>query len=214
MPKIRGTLAEKKLREAKQWTAFCKRRDELRANFLAAGNTKTDASAAATVKALQEFKINEIEPPVEKEKEPEPLVPQEEDDGPEDPEWAQNHVPMRKAVEWVFSAIGRSEVKKCDSPGPGAWALLKWVRETDSKGHRFNVSEFYRTFAAKLLPTRTQIDVEGDRADDGTGIAASTIAKIFGPDSLLSGDPADAERELALEDPDECDGEEGPEDSE
>jgi hypothetical protein len=214
MPTLKGTAAYDALKASKDWTRFCKRRDELRGEYLAEGNTKTDAATAAAAQALREFGVKEsivertakaqVKAPAKKSAEKK--ANDEDEEPPDDPEWAAKRISMRKSVEWVFAALGRQGVKKSDAPDPGAWALLQWVGEGAA-----NRGNFYSTFASKLLPTRTQIDVEGQREDDGGDISASVLGKIFGTDPVLSGGPSDAGGEPSLEEPDGPDGEDGPE---
>lgn len=218
MPTLKGTAAYDALKASKDWTRFCKRRDELRAEYLAEGNTKTDAANAASAQALREFGISEslVERAVVAEKRPlvtqkpssthtePPAAEIEDQENPDDPEWAQKRVSMRKAVEWVFTALGRAEVKKLDAPDPGAWALLEWVKESSA-----NRASFYSTFASKLLPTRTQIDVEGKREDDGGDIATSILEKILGTDPVLPGSTAVVDGEPSVAEQDDSTGEAG-----
>jgi hypothetical protein len=99
---------------------------------------------------------------------------------------------MRRAVEWVFDALGREGLTEGDAPSPGAWSMWCWA--TASAGNR---SEFYRSFAVKLLPSRTQIEAEGD-GDDGGEIAERVLAKLF-PGELLAEGAGGSEGEPSVE---------------
>lgn len=70
-------------------------------------------------------------------------------------------VSLRRAVEWVFDAMGE-HVEPGDAPSPGAWALLDWAKKTAA-----NKRDFYTTFASKLIPSRSTLEVEERRRDDG-----------------------------------------------
>lgn len=70
---------------------------------------------------------------------------------------------IREVAEWVFDNIDMKDVQASDAPSAGAWSLLRWVQKNKAS----NQSEFYRTFSAKLLPSRQQLEVEGRFVDDG-----------------------------------------------
>jgi len=67
-------------------------------------------------------------------------------------------ISMRKAVEWVFEHLGIDDMKPEDAPTAGAWSMFETYNQNDSRK-----IEFYSTFASKLLPTRSQLDIEDSR---------------------------------------------------
>jgi len=76
--------------------------------------------------------------------------------------------PMRVVVEWVFEVLEddgypSGSLKTLEAaPSMGAFGLLKWARHSPN-----NKAEFYRSFVAKLLPSKSEIDAGLDFGDDG-----------------------------------------------
>lgn len=65
-------------------------------------------------------------------------------------------------IKWVFHALGAEGLKPEDAPSPGAWNLLVSLQD-DEIAQR----SFYSNTLAKILPNRSQLDKDGERADDG-----------------------------------------------
>lgn len=89
-------------------------------------------------------------------------------------------VDMREAVEWVFQFVDHANITASDAPSAGAWSLIMWVRESTA-----NRSEFYKTFAKALMPTKSQVDGgAGKLVDDGraTIALAERMAAAMGGD--------------------------------
>ena len=65
-------------------------------------------------------------------------------------------------VEWVMNALGEDEVKRHQAPSAGAYAMYLWSKKCPN--------EFYSSYAARLLPTRQQVDKRDRFSDDGSGV--------------------------------------------
>ncbi|MBN1460885.1 MAG: hypothetical protein JXA57_15235 [Armatimonadetes bacterium] len=67
-----------------------------------------------------------------------------------------------KDAQWVYGALGyrASDVDLTTAPSPGAVALLRWARD--------NQGTFFRDIWAKLLPSRSALEDEIRRHDDGS----------------------------------------------
>lgn len=65
-------------------------------------------------------------------------------------------------IKWVFHALGAKGLKPEDAPSPGAWNLLVSLLD-DEIAQR----SFYANTLAKILPNRSQLDKDGEHADDG-----------------------------------------------
>jgi hypothetical protein len=71
-------------------------------------------------------------------------------------------VNFRSDIEWVYSNLSNKDVLPGDSPNTGAWAMLDWARQ--------NKHEFFTSLFAKVLPTKSQIDADQAKVDDGGAI--------------------------------------------
>ena len=67
----------------------------------------------------------------------------------------------RVVVQWVFDNMHNRGVKQKDAPTLGAWGLLQECRE-DGTTRR----NFYMSVWPKLLPSRSELDKEGQFEDD------------------------------------------------
>lgn len=78
----------------------------------------------------------------------------------------------RKNVMWVAESIALDKPDPKDAPSSQAWGMLMWVRRSPQ-----NESEFWRQIYPKLLPSRTQVDNEDAKIDDG-GAVLSMIEDV------------------------------------
>ena len=65
-------------------------------------------------------------------------------------------------VEWVMNALGEDDVQRHQAPSSGAYAMYVWAKKCPN--------EFYSSYAARLLPTRQQVDKRDRFSDDGSGV--------------------------------------------
>ena len=70
-------------------------------------------------------------------------------------------IDARKVVQWVFENMGVVDVKPEDAPCGGAWSLLMELRKDAVMR-----SDFYRSTWPKLLPAKSQVDIEANIRDD------------------------------------------------
>lgn len=96
---------------------------------------------------------------------------------------------IREAAIWVFNTMD-VDVQPDDAPTTGAWSLRSWARS-----HAANTSEFYRSMVSKLLPSRSELNIENRFRDDG-GKLENTIATL-----LLKSAEAAAAPDTVEEDP-------------
>jgi len=106
---------------------------------------------------------------------------------------------MRAAVEWVFENLGLDDVQPEDAPSAGAWSMFEVYRVTNERK-----LEFYTQFAAKLLPTRSQLDIDDARKGDGKDIDRWIEDNLQVP----SDSPEDPERKSPVPSEDDRPGEE------
>jgi len=72
---------------------------------------------------------------------------------------------VREAVEWVFNNHAVPGLKAEDAPSAGAWALYQEASKPD---HRWS---FLQKVMDRLLPTRSTLELEDKRRDDGRDYA-------------------------------------------
>ena len=65
-------------------------------------------------------------------------------------------------IRWVFHALGAEGLKPEDAPSPGAWHLLCSLLDDE-----IAQKSFYANTLAKILPNRSTLNKDGERADDG-----------------------------------------------
>ena len=65
-------------------------------------------------------------------------------------------------VEWVMNALGEEEVTRRQAPSAGSFAMYRWAKD--------HPNEFYGSYAARLLPTKQQVDKRDRFSDDGSGV--------------------------------------------
>ena len=128
-----------RLRREGRWDAFKKRREEVKAGGMAASDA-WDVAAA-------EFAPSDGKPPGEAA----PKVDLQALKG-------KPPVSIVQAAAWAFEQLDCDWTTPADAPSPGAWGMLEWARSSMAAR-----TEFYRTFAAKivLLPQE-----EARRADE------------------------------------------------
>lgn len=82
---------------------------------------------------------------------------------PRSERWRRSSANKREVVEWVAQALARpGEVSLRQAPCAEAWGLYKWASSDES-----HESEFWKGMYSKLLPTRSQVEVENTYRDDG-----------------------------------------------
>lgn len=67
-----------------------------------------------------------------------------------------------KAVEWVGRWLGVDGLDPGQAPSPLAWSLYKWARYDED-----NTSAFYKSIWTRIMPSKTDVEKEADRRDDG-----------------------------------------------
>lgn len=70
-------------------------------------------------------------------------------------------IDARRDVSWVANMLDVHGVSHTDAPSPFAWSLLQVANKNDD-----TKQWFFREFAAKLLPTRSQLELT-ETTDDG-----------------------------------------------
>ena len=104
---------------------------------------------------------------------------------------------LKKDVEWVYQmlAFEVDDLDPKDAPSPGAWNLLR-----RTKGDGGNQNYFFKDLVAKLLPSRTTLEMEERRRDDGSPVD-DTIAKAIaaGRDPRFPEGSAAVESDAALQ---------------
>lgn len=65
-------------------------------------------------------------------------------------------------IKWVFHALGAEGLKPEDAPSPGAWSLLCSLLDDE-----IALKSFYTNTLPRVLPNRSTLDKDGERADDG-----------------------------------------------
>ena len=78
----------------------------------------------------------------------------------------------RECVKFVFEYMDVSDVTPSMAPSAGAWGLLLTCRRS-----QIFKTEFYKSIWPKLLPTKSQLDLQNQFADDGRD-ASELIAKM------------------------------------
>lgn len=81
-------------------------------------------------------------------------------------------LPTNRVIAWVSSMLYVDDVQPGDAPNSDAWGWLMWCRESPA-----NRGEFFRSVAPKLIPTKTQLEHEAKRSDDGRELTA-TIERV------------------------------------
>ncbi len=79
---------------------------------------------------------------------------------------------MRDAVVWTFNTLD-VDVQPEDAPTTGAWSLRRWVLSQSA-----NMTEFYKSMASKLLPSRSELNIEDRFRDDGSKLT-QTIERLL-----------------------------------
>lgn len=82
-----------------------------------------------------------------------------------------NAVSMAIEVRWVFENLSNENANMDDCPSAGAWGLFEWA-----KSHPSCKTEFYKTFAAKLIPSKADIDSSRRYFDDNRKVMAKLEA--------------------------------------
>ena len=72
---------------------------------------------------------------------------------------------IRVAVEFTFDNMDVRGIKPSEAPSTGAWSMLKWARNSPT-----NKTTFYCTFVSRLLPSKSQLDLEANMEDDGRDV--------------------------------------------
>lgn len=86
-----------------------------------------------------------------------------EESQPKSRRWRAPSSNKREVVEWVASALAQpGAVSIRSAPCAEAWGLYKWASADES-----HESEFWKAMYSKLLPTRSQVEVENSYRDDG-----------------------------------------------
>jgi hypothetical protein len=67
-----------------------------------------------------------------------------------------------ECVEWVLNALGDETLTRANAPSDAAWAMLKWARDCPN--------DFYSSYAARLLPSKTAVDKRNRFSNDGSGV--------------------------------------------
>lgn len=101
----------------------------------------------------------------------------------------------RKSVEWVLENLGRRNVSPREAPGWSAWQMLEDYGKTPTDRR-----EFRSVFGSKLLPTRSQIELEGKMTDDGRELQERTLALLdsLQRDTVLPPGSEDGEGEFEV----------------
>ena len=94
---------------------------------------------------------------------------------------------MREAVAWVFHYVDVKDVPRSAAPSQGAWAFLKWARKPS------NLSDFYKSFCSKLLPTRAQLEKEAEFQDDGDEVLDEIEKKLRALGEESAGKPIEGQ---------------------
>lgn len=68
-------------------------------------------------------------------------------------------------IQWVFEHLDDGKASKMTEPHPGAYAFLEHVRSSLEVR-----AWFFQSMFAKLMPTRTQLDVTDRFKDDGRNV--------------------------------------------
>jgi hypothetical protein len=68
---------------------------------------------------------------------------------------------MRERIEWVWGSLGIVDIQPEDAPDSQSWFLLSWARTPAGK------TEFFRSFVARLLPSKNSAEEEEKFFDDG-----------------------------------------------
>lgn len=71
-------------------------------------------------------------------------------------------VNVAEIVAWCMSALGDEGITRAAAPNSAAWALYQWAAK--------NPNEFWSAYAARLLPTRQQVDKTDRFSDSGSGV--------------------------------------------
>jgi hypothetical protein len=71
-------------------------------------------------------------------------------------------VNFRSDIEWVYCNLGNKDVLPGEAPNTGAWVMLDYARH--------NKHEFFSSLFAKVLPSKSQIDADQAKVDDGGAI--------------------------------------------
>jgi hypothetical protein len=98
-------------------------------------------------------------------------------------------------IQWAFQARGVEGLSPEDAPSPGAWALL-WQINNDE----VFAKSFYSTVFPKLLPSKSAMEKDENRVDDGRKLFQLIEGLLLEPDDdapVLSHTERRA-RELAL----------------
>ena len=68
---------------------------------------------------------------------------------------------MRERIEWVWGNLDIADIKPEDAPDGQSWFLLSWAKTAAGK------TEFFRSFVARLLPSKNSAEEEDKFFDDG-----------------------------------------------
>lgn len=64
-------------------------------------------------------------------------------------------------VRWVADCIGDPSVKREDAPSRAAWNLLQWAQSSSQA-----TKDFWTTHFKGIMPSKSQLDAEGERGTD------------------------------------------------
>lgn len=103
-----------------------------------------------------------------KQKEPKEKPKAAEEKAPVEEAAEQRTASALDAIYWVSEHLDDAEIVREDAPSGMAWNLIEWVRDNGS-----NAQDFWKGIFPRVLPTRTQIQAELDRADDNRSLEAT-----------------------------------------
>ena len=92
----------------------------------------------------------------------------------------QKKLSLVEMIEWALEHLDDKKVKGVGhAPCPGAWSLLEWGRD--------NKKEFMGGFVAKLIPSRSQLEMAERIRDDGRDLSdrISEIRRLKDQDTLF-----------------------------
>lgn len=141
---------KEQLKEAGQWEAFLRRRDELKAR----GFAPDDARDIAFDQVMRGDTDSDSAEPIDVDSLP--TAP---------PELAGKKAAEPEIVRWVARHIDHPDPDPAECPDPFAWTLLRACRDRE-RGSAFLVF-FVEKLWAKLIPTRSQLDGGGAKVVDG-----------------------------------------------
>ena len=69
---------------------------------------------------------------------------------------------ITKCIEWVAETLALDDVDPATAPSALAWGMRSWARSTSQ-----TTDEFWKSFVAKLVPSRANLEADEARHDDG-----------------------------------------------